>query len=296
MVSGWSSEGPVPEVLDDTAAAPALPRWGAAVLALAAVAVAFALGLQSRGVSVAGVSLGVEPPRLAAGTLRSVASSGGAAAFALPVHNSAPDAVDVAVAAVPGAVLRRTPSTRVPAGAWAEVPVSLRADCTAGGAPPEAVTLAVGGGASPGRVEVGLAEEARAVADLRSASCESGRAFTPARLAGVWLVEQVFGRWTGLTGRHVVSFGRDGSMVADPEGVRFTSHRGVLGRYVLRGDRLVSVAQGFVGYACLPGARAAWRAEQLPDGRAVLTFLGGRNCPDQPGEQWVLRRLARPDA
>jgi hypothetical protein len=127
----------------------------------------------------------------------------------------------------------------------------------------------------------------------RAGPSPSRRALAPEALVGVWLVERVYGRWTRLEGRHVLVFRGDGTMVADPEGVRFTQHRGVLGEYQVSGHRLSVASNGFVGYACLPGEHATWQAGILPDRRVVLTFIGGSGCPRQPGELWVLRRLAR---
>jgi hypothetical protein len=262
------------------------------LVSLLALGVAFALGLETRGASVGGVRLGADPPALAAGALRSAPRSGEAVTFSLPVHNAGDTTVDVAVAAVPGITVRGTARVLVPAGTWSEVSFGADVDCTASAPAPEVVTLEVGGDQ---QVDVVLAEEGRVVSDLYQARCAPERTLTPGRLAGVWLVERVYGRWTGMAGRLVLLFRHDGSFLADPEGVRFTAHSGVLGRYRLRGPLLDAVEQGFSGYACLPGERAVWRAGQLPDGRVVLAFVHGRNCPAQPGELWVLRRLAPED-
>ena len=261
-----------------------------AALVVVGLVAAFALGTETRGVSLAGVSLGVEPPELAAGALRASASSGGGVGLLLPVHNSGTSALDATVTAAPGlVVVREASAVRLPAGEWTAVPFEVQVDCRAVRSGPATVTVSTGAG----DVELDLTEQSSLVPDLHDATCAAQQSLTPGRLAGVWLLERAFGRWSELAGRHVLQFRRDGSFVADPEGVRFTSHRGVLGRYRLRGPLLDAVEQGFVGYACLPGERALWRAGQLRDGRVVLRFIRGRNCPDQPGELWVLRRLAR---
>ena len=280
------SEVPVTETLGEDGPHRSRARWVTAALAVLGLVAAFAAGLESRGVSVGPVSLGGDEPGLAAGGLRTAPGGG----FVVPVHNAGAAAVEVAVAALAGLVLRRSPDVRVPAGDWAEVPLTGRVDCAAAPAQPTRVALTSRGGDA---TEVPLAEPGRVVAELHEARCAPRRPLTVGRLAGVWLLERAFGRWTDLAGRHVLRFRRDGSFVADPEGVRFTAHRGVLGRYRLRGPFLDAVEQGFVGYACLPGDRAVWRAGQLRDGRLVLEYVRGRNCPDQPDELWVLRRLAR---
>ncbi len=278
------SEVPVTETLGGEE--PSRGPWVTAVLAVLGLVAAFAVGLETRGVSLGPVSLGAPEPGLAAGALRSAPGGG----FVLPVHNAGATAAEVAVTAVPGLEVRRSPGVRVPAGGWAEVPLAGRVDCAATPVEPTSVSLARGGGDA---AAVDLAEPGTVVAALHEARCAPRRPLTRERIAGVWLLERAFGRWTDLAGRHVLRFRRDGSFVADPEGVRFTAHRGVLGRYRLRGPFLDAVEQGFVGYACLPGDRAVWRAGQLRDGRVVLAYVRGRNCPDQPGELWVLRRLAR---
>ena len=281
---------PVTETLGDDGPPPRRGRWVTAGLAVVGLVAAFALGLESRGVSVGGVSLVVDPPELAAGALRASGSSGAGVGLVLPVHNTGTSAVDAAVTAAAGLVVRRASPVRLPAGEWTVVPFTVEVDCRAVRAGPATVTLSTG---TSGTVELDLAEQSSLVPDLHDATCGEQQSLTPGRLAGVWLLERAFGRWSELAGRHVLQFRRDGSFVADPEGVRFTSHRGVLGRYRLRGPLLDAVEQGFVGYACLPGERALWRAGQLRDGRVVLRFVRGRNCPDQPGELWVLRRVAR---
>jgi hypothetical protein len=263
------------------------------VVALVGLAAGFALGLQSRGASVGGVILGGGPPALAAGALDVAPRSGAPVTFSLPVHNAGDATVDVAVAAVPGVTVLGTARVRVAAGTWSEVSFGVQVDCTASVPEPRVVTLAVG---DDRRLDVGLPDEGgRVVGDLHDARCAPQRPLTRDRLAGVWLVERVYGRWTGMAGRLVVVFRRDGSLLSDPAGVRFTANSGVLGRYRLRGPLLDAVERGFTGYACLPGDRAVWRAGQLPDGRVVLGFLHGGNCPEQPGELWVLRRMAPED-
>ena len=283
---------PATETLGDDAPAPRRGRWLTAGAVAVGLVAAFALGLESRGVSVGGVSLGTDPPELAAGALRASGSSGAGVGLVLPVHNTGTSAVDATVTAAPGLVVRRASPVRLPAGEWTAVPFAAEVDCGVVRAGPATVTLTTTTG-GPGTVELDLAEQSALVPDLHDATCAEQQSLTPGRLAGVWLVERAYGRWSELAGRHVLQFRRDGRFVADPEGVRFTSHRGVLGRYRLRGPLLDAVEQGFVGYACLPGERALWRAGQLRDGRVVLRFVRGRNCPDQPGELWVLRRLAR---
>jgi hypothetical protein len=290
-VSAWRSEAPVTETIGEDDPPPSRRPWLLWGLVLVALAAGFAVGHESRGVSVGGVSLGVDPPALAAGALRPGPSSGHGVGLVLPAHNAGASPAYATVVGFPGLELRRTPTARVPAGAWADVSLEVGVDCDT---VVLATTATVRTGADARDVVLTLGDdETPVMTDLRDAVCEPRQSLTRHRLTGVWLVERVFGRWTELAGRHVLRFRRDGSFVADPEGVRFTSHRGVLGRYRLRGPFLDAVEQGFIGYACLPGEAAVWRAGQLADGRLVLSFVRGRNCPDQPGEVWLLRRVVR---
>jgi hypothetical protein len=288
-VSAWRSGPPVIETLGEDEPPPSRARWVTAGLVVVGLVAAFAAGVESRGVSVGGLTLGSDRVALAGGTLRAAGPSLVGVALVLPLHNAGDTPVDVSVAAVPGLVIHGAPTTRVPPGRWVDVPLTVAADCAGPATTPASATVRTG---DAQQVDVALAEQDGLVGDLRAATCTEQRDLTAARLAGVWVVDRVFGRWTALAGQHVLVFRRDGSFIADPEGVRFTRHRGVVGRFRLRGPLLDAVEQGFVGYACLPGERALWRAGQLPDGRVVVRFVRGRNCPDQPHETWLLRRLS----
>jgi hypothetical protein len=253
----------------------------------------FFLGLNSHGHTFAGFTVPGAKPELVAGAIRSAPSSRGTARFVLPVHNAGDEPVQVSVASVPGwPSPARADPVDLPPRTWSAVSFELLRRCAGSEQPPEAVTVDVRSAGETRRMRLGLPEVAEDLAELQASVCAAPTALSPDSVAGVWVVDHAFGRWTELEDEHVLVFGGDGTLVADPERVRFTKHRGVLGHYRLEGDSLIAVADGFVGYACLPGERATWRTSVLPDDRLVLTLVDGRGCPQQAGEIWVLRRAA----
>jgi hypothetical protein len=209
------------------------------------------------------------------------------------VRNVGDEPVQVSVVSVPGwpAPASADP-TEVAPQTWSTMSFELARRCAGSAKPPEVVDVAVRTAGGTRRMQLALPEPADVLGELEASACAASSSLSSAAVAGVWVVDHVFGRWTQLENEHALVFGEDGTLVADPERVRFTNHRGVLGHYRLEGDTLVAIADGFVGYACLPGERATWRTSLLSDERLVLTFVAGRGCPDQAGEIWVLRRAA----
>ncbi len=115
-------------------------------------------------------------------------------------------------------------------------------------------------------------------------------------VGGVWVVEQAFGDQRSLD-ILVWRFERDGSFVADPEGLALLDvERGVEGRYSLEDSELRIDVDG--GYECEAGDSSTWRPSLIDSPfmatdspKLAVAWLSG-SCPDDMKDQiWILRRV-----
>lgn len=180
-------------------------------------------------------------------------------------------------------------------GAWGSLHFAAPPDCFTG--VPAALSTArltlQEDGERYGRT-VEVAGEGRRLLDYQQALCASGGPARPDDLIGMWMLDDTFSS-SDLEGALLWRFHRDGTFVADPEGLMFLDEqRAVEGRYSLRRGRLVTDVHS--GYACSRGDRAVWRATMMstaPDRVPLmaLAWQGGRCPTEAPSVAWVLRRI-----
>ncbi len=115
-------------------------------------------------------------------------------------------------------------------------------------------------------------------------------------VGGVWVLEQAFGDQSAVD-ILVWRFGRDGSFVADPEGLALLDvEPGEEGRYSLEDGELRIDVDG--GYGCEAGDSATWRPSLIDSPfmatdspKLAVAWLSG-SCPDDmKGQIWILRRV-----
>lgn len=240
----------------------------------------------SDGTSAGGLSVG----GLSVGALARTGHPLDRTGFELKVFNAGRDPVEVAVLGLPGwtAEVRGEPTT-LRADSWGVLRFTTEADCTTVPAPVRSATVAVGAV----ETELDAPGAGRVLAAYHAAACSKRTPIGSQALIGSWLIEEVYGEWRRFEGAHVVRFAPGGVLMADPAGVRFTGRQGVEGRYHLKDGRLTTQATMSEGQACLPGRRAVWRADVLPDGRLRVELEHSDGCPNAVGEVWIARRTER---
>ena len=181
-------------------------------------------------------------------------------------------------------------------GGWVSVRFAAPLDCFSGVPPTLTTVLVTLEGADGGfEQEVELPGESSTLADYHKATCASGGPLPRRELVGIWTIDDSFRPLDDLEKSMLWRFHRDGTFVADPEGVLlFDERRALQGRYSLRRGRLVIELDGS-GYADSGGQREAWRATMISDATdervplMALRLLGGSGSDDSP--VWVMRRI-----
>lgn len=184
-------------------------------------------------------------------------------------------------------------------GAWRTVRFGAPADCFFG--VPRilgSVRLTVLTADGEREQEIPLAGGGRNLLEYHAAMCAPQVLPRPQDLEGVWVVEDAFGG-QDFVGIMVWRFGRDGSFVADPEGLALLDvEHGVDGRYTLDDGEMRLHVEG--GYGCDPGGTSIWRPSLVEgprttsDGQGPLMTVAwvGGECPgDMDGQIWILRRV-----
>ena len=213
--------------------------------------------------------------------------------FALPVFNTGANEVEATIVSVDGLAARlSTTTTPIAPGTWELVPFAAPADCN--DTILEyfiAVRLRIDSeSAEAYEGDVALPDKgATALLEYHNAVCPPLVSVQPNELAGVWLVEKIYGSDTDLEDALLVRFDPGGTFVADHEGGLFSGRQDVWGTYRLEEALLTTEVEG--GVACSPGEGATWRAATYHDNRLSLAWVRG-TCPnDGHGDLWILRRL-----
>lgn len=215
--------------------------------------------------------------------------------FEVSLFNPGGQEVGVLVVGLVGSGTRVTtgPPVDVPPKSWARVAFSLPDVCEEL-TPPRVTALRVRilhpGSAGERRVE--LAEPTDAVQHDRQHECLPPTRMRRGRLAGLWHLEEVRGRWETLEGRSLMRFTSDGRFAFDSEGQVFMEGwQGFVGTYRLDGSLLRLRSEG--GYACEAGFSEVWRTTSLSEDLLQLDIVrsDGGYCNSPPTERRVLRRL-----
>ncbi len=247
-------------------------------------------------------------PTVVAGIIEKIDSGdGNGPAFALQLRNSGDETVEVKglrfddldseLVAVKRASLRP--------GNWGYVRFAAPARCIH--EPPPtlgSVRLTVRGPEGEREQEIRLpAGGDQSLLDYLAVRCAPQLLPRPQDLAGgAWVVEEAFGDQS-FVDIMVWRFGRDGSFLADPEGLALLDvEHGVEGRYSLEDGELWLDADGGYG-GCRRGDRSIWRPSLVqgtltpPETPQMsVAWLSG-NCPDDmKGQIWILRHLLLDDA
>ncbi len=235
---------------------------------------------------------------LALGPIRVVLEGPVAGAdFELPVYNSTKSRVDVTLLALEGASSSLRSDTRrdIAPGEWTVLPFAVSPNCDRRGRSPiSSARLRLRTAGDRSETSVPLPEQGKVLLDYQAALCTVGATIGPSRLVGVWIVQDVYGPDTYLSGLHLMRFGRDGSFAADPEGGLDSSDVGVRGHYLLRNELLTIEVDG--GYGCEAGTHATWRLALDDNDNQLMSMVWiNGDCPDgAPGDLWVARRVLRP--
>lgn len=212
--------------------------------------------------------------------------------FEVPLYNRSDEKFDVTVVDLDGwSSGLQSSTTAIPPATWGVVTFSAPADCS----DPlrrdvRSVRLRLRTSSGVSDEELPLPGGGDELITYHEAWCAPGAPVRPKDLAGVWMLETVYGQWTSLEGLHLMRFDRDGTFVVDPEGGLFSGDRGVWGDYRLDGEVITLVTDG--GYACGPGSEATARVSVRYENQLVLAWTGG-NCPDGHREVWLARRVMR---
>ena len=228
-----------------------------------------------------------------AGSVDNVEGAEDGAEFELAVFNSGEQEVEVSVLDLGGwgAELLDSPSVTIASENWEEVRFTARADC-ADPLPGDVSAFRLQANTSTEQYEGDVpVSDVDALVQYHEAVCATPDMIRPSQLAGVWLVEKVYGPWAVLEGVHLMRFNPDGTFVVDPEGGLFSGDQGVWGTYRLHGELLTIRTEG--GYASCPrDATTTARAAIRPDESLSLAWLRG-TCPESNGDVWIARRVLR---
>jgi hypothetical protein len=217
--------------------------------------------------------------------------------FELPVHNSTQRPVDATIVGLGGfpSPLSSFTTRAIAPGAWTVVPFSVAPDCDLGRAGPvSSVRLRLGGQGGRREASLPLPDQGSALVAYVNALCATGPQTSPSKLAGDWIVEEVYGTNTYLAGTRLMRFGRDGSFAADSSGGLDSRQVEVRGDYRLKDGLLRIHVVG--GYGCKAGANATWRATVDHDDHTLMSMVWIRGtCPvGASGDVWVARQILRP--
>ncbi len=179
-------------------------------------------------------------------------------------------------------------------GGWESVRFATPPGCSYGVPPTlRSVQVTLKGADGVFEREIELPERSSTLRDYYTAACASGGPPPLRELVGIWMMDDGFRPLDELEKSMLWRFQRDGTFVADPEGVLlFDEPRGLQGRYVLRQGRLVIELDGS-GYADSGGQREVWQATMISDATKervplmAVTLLGGSGSDDV----WVMRRI-----
>ena len=214
--------------------------------------------------------------------------------FELPVFNATDAEIDASLVAFepfPSPLLSATLQDLSP-GAWGMVPFSVTPNCDKRA--PRALSSArvrvlTGDDSSVARVP--LPEGGDALLDHHRTFCGTAEPLDPDQLAGVWMVEKVYGKDTDLVSPRVMRFDRDGSFAADQQGELLTEDVDQRGRYQLQGELLTIDVEG--GYLCRAGAQVVLRVTADGDDRMSMVWVRGDCSDGAQGDAWVAKRVLR---
>jgi hypothetical protein len=214
--------------------------------------------------------------------------------FELPVFNSADQEVDarlVAFGSFPSPLLGATVENLSP-GTWGVIPFSVTPNCDKR-APRALTTVRVRVQAPDGGsvTELPLPGEGEVLLDHHRTFCANANPVDPADIAGVWMVEKVYGKDTDLVEPRVMRFNPDGSFVADQQGELFTEDADQRGTYRVEGELLVVEVAG--GYLCRAGAEVVWRVTSDGSDRMSMVWVRGDCADGAQGDAWVAQRVLR---
>ena len=237
-------------------------------------------------------------PDLQAGSLQMSEESGEhGPLFDLQLLNHRDEAVTVTGLAFDN-LLGDVAEVELAPGGWEAVRFAAPPDCTSG-VPPilRSVRVTLEGADGGFEREVELPGKGSTLVDYHKAACASAGPPPRRELVGIWMLDDSFRPLDELEKSMLWQFQRDGTFVADPEGVLlFDEQRAMQGRYFLRRGRLVIERDGS-GYADQGGQREVWRATIISDVTEervplmTLTLIGGSDSDDSPGMVWVMRRI-----
>ena len=211
--------------------------------------------------------------------------------FTLRVFNPGEHDLTVTLLGVAGWAPRRSTTASIEARSWGLVEFSAPVDCSSPLTDARTVQLRVRAGSDVLEQELPLPARAETLVEYHQAVCAAPTPITADELAGVWLVEEVYGAYKSGEGVHMMRFNRDGTFAMDPQGELFGGRQAVRGSFRLDGAVLTTTVEG--GWACEAdlGGSASWLASLPADGRLHLALQRDSRCPDGDGDVWIARRV-----
>jgi hypothetical protein len=219
--------------------------------------------------------------------------------FALELRNAGDEAIEVTDLRFDDLAghLEGVVPTRLVPGAWSYVSFGAPAGCVSvipSGLGPARLTFGARGGER--EKAISIAGAGRDLLDYYAARCEEHGELRPADLAGTWVLVDAFGEQE-FVGSMVWRFDRDGTFVADPDGLALLDvEHAVDGRYSLENGELVVDVEG--GHGCRSWDGSVWRASLAeswtpPEPQPLMKIVWVRGtCPaGMPEQIWVLRRV-----
>ncbi|MGY1616774.1 hypothetical protein ACI797_08510 [Geodermatophilus sp. SYSU D00691] len=212
-------------------------------------------------------------------------------AFVLRIFNPGEHDIEVTLVEVAGWAPDRSTTASVGAGSWGLVEFSAPVDCHRAVRDVRSVHVRVRSSSGVTERELPLPVSAGTLLDYHEAVCAPPAPLTADELAGVWLLEEVYGSFKSGESVHMIRFDPDGTYVMDPQGGLFTGRPAVRGSYRVDGAVLTTTAEG--GWACGagPGETATWLASIPADGELRLALQPGSRCPEGDGDVWLTRRV-----
>lgn len=227
---------------------------------------------------------------LVAGVVRESFAIDDDLSFDVVLRNTGADPLEVTVRRVGRVeVVQPERPGRIPGHASRTLEFTVPTTCPFGSAGSLAeLTADVGGGGSRRRQVTVPVLEAADLAGYVATICARPTTETRASVAGLWVLEESFTRWTADEGILLMWLRPDGTFVVDNGGRLFTRDAATAGVYSVSGSRLSLVSRD--GLACARGNTNVWDVHRRSATVISLRYVSG-SCPREPGGVWVLSRV-----
>ena len=171
-------------------------------------------GSGSDVLSRSGLAGGASAPPVAVGPVEEAPTQ--TPEFVLRIFNPGEHDIEAALVEMGGWAPDRSTTASVEAGSWGLVEFSPPANCRNAPADVRTVHLRVRTASGVSEKDLPLPVSAETLVEYHEAVCAPPAPVTADELAGVWLLEEVYGSFKSGEGVHMIRFNPDGTFVMDP--------------------------------------------------------------------------------